>query len=510
MAKQSPEKLLKRAEKAFEERDANRNLYEDCYEFYSPYKNTLTQQGKTFNKPTRQYSSIGQTCAMSFVNTIQRELTPPFTVWSMLKAGAGIPEEARQELNERLEKISEIFFGYLNSSNFAIASAEMYFEWGIGTGCLWFYEGNEEHPFNFVSSPISEMGISEGINGKVDYRCRRRQIKNNQLKTYWPKSTIPSTINMQTDGEKESEVTEHFYYDYEELIWRYDVCVKEECIFYTTHKEEICMTPRWAKTPANALGFGPMIMALADTKTENKLKEFLLRSAALDVAGVYTITSDGALNPNTLNLAPNTFIPVERNGGENGPTIDRLDTSSNVQLQEYIVTGLQDSIKKTLLDNRLPAETAQPKTAFEIAQRMREFQTDIGGAYGRGYFEFIQPLWKRGLAILARRGLIDLPDGFTVDNFFVQVNVMSPIAQTQQAEEVQRFVQAYQMVAMINPQMAQTRYKVEEIPAWLTEMMGTPSKLLRNPAEAAKLEEQMAQAAMQIEMGNQQPQGAAQ
>ena len=497
MAKLSAEKLNKKSEKAFDVRDANRNLYVDCYEIYCPYRNTLTQQGNSFNSPTRQYSSTSQISAASFVNTIQREFTPPFTMWSLLKAGAGVPKEAQAELNTKLEEISEIFFGYLNASNFATASTEMYFEWGIGTGCLWFYEGDEQNPFNFVSSPISEMGILEAPNGKVDYRCRKRPVKNNEIKILWPQAKLPDDIDLKS--EKETDVIEHFYYDYQDLIWRYAVTIKDECIFDTTHSEEICFTPRWAKLPNNPMGYGVFLMALADAKTENKLKEFLLRSAALDCAGVYTVTSDGALNPNTLNLAPNTFIPVERNSGENGATIARLDTTANFQLQEYILNGLQDSIKKTLLDNRLPAETPQPKTAFEIAQRMREFQTDIGTAYGRGYFEFIQPLWKRGLSILARRGLIDLPEGFTIDNFFISINVVSPIAQTQQAEEVQRFMQQYQMVAMIDPNLAKTAYTVEDLPKWLTSMMGTPSKLLRNEVEAKQLQQQMAATAMQME-----------
>lgn len=493
MSKLSPEKLMERANKAFTDRDANRNLFTDCYDLYSPYRNTLSAQGPSFNTPTKQYDSTGQISAASFVNTMQREFTPPFTTWSVLKAGPGIPDDKKVALNSQLEKITEIFFAYLNSSNFSSASGEMYFELGIGTGCLWFHEGDEINPFNFIASPISEIGISEGKHGNVDFRTRRHKIKGGLLKEMWPKAEIPVNLDVQSNPQKEVEVTECFYYDYEELLWRYDVIIKDECIFYTTHLEEICFTPRWMKIPGNANGIGVFIHALADVKTQNKLKEFLLRSAALDVAGVYTITSDGAVNPNTLNIAPNTFIPVERNSGENGPTIQRLDTSANFQLQEYINNGLQDQIRKTLLDNRLPAETPQPKTAFEIAQRMREFQTDIGSAFGRLYFEFIIPMWKRGLSILVKRGLIELPTGFTIDNFFVQVQVVSPIAQTQQAEEVQRFMQSYEMVAMINPQLAMTSYKIEEIPKWLTEMTGTPTKLLRSEAEAEQMQQMIAQ-----------------
>lgn len=505
MAKAQPEKLLERAGKAFADRDANRNLFEDCYELYSPYRNTLSHQSPTLNKPTRQYDSTGQISAASFVNTLQREFTPPFTKWSILKAGPGVPEDKQPAINQQLEIISDIFFAYLNASNFATAAAEMYFEWGIGTGCLWFHEGDEVQPFNFITTPISQIGISEGKHGNVDFRVRRHPVKGRLLTEMWPKAKIPANLDIKNNPDKEVEVTECFYFDYEDLLWRYDVIIQKECIFYTMHDEEICFTPRWMKIPGFPYGVGPFVMALADVKTLNVLKEFLLRSAALDVAGVYTITSDGAMNPNTLNIAPNTFIPVERNSGENGPSIQRLDTSANFELQEYIANGLQDQIRKTLLDNRLPAETPQPKTAFEIAQRMREFQTDIGSAFGRGYFEYVQPVWKRGLTILMKRGLINLPKGFTIDNFFVQVQVVSPIAQTQQAEEVQRFMQSYQMISMINPTLAATSYKVEDLPKWLTEMTGTPSKLLRSEAEAGQMQDIIAKFAAEQAKAQMQP-----
>lgn len=495
MARAKPEKLIERATKAFSDRDANRNIFVDCYELYSPYRNTLTQSGGSFNTPTRQYDSTGQISAASFVNTMQREFTPPFTKWSKLVAGPGVPDEQRVGLNEALDKITDIFFSYLNSSNYATAKSESDFELGIGTKALWFYEGDESHPFNFVSSPISEMGICEGKHGNVDFRVRKYSIKASLIMEMWPKAELPNNIDPKT--EKLIEVMECFYYDYEELTWCYDVLIDKDVIYYTTHTEEICFTPRWLKIPGYSYGVGPFVFALADVKTLNKLKEFLLRGAALDIAGVYTVTGDGALNPNTLNIAPNTFIPVERNAGDNGPSIQRLDTTASFQLQEYIANGLQDQIRKTLLDNRLPAETPQPKTAFEIAQRMREFQTDIGAAYGRIFFEEIIPTWKRGLSILAKRGLIDLPDGFTVDNLFIQVQVISPIARTQQAEEIQSFMQSLQMVQAVNPALVLTRYKVEELPAWLMEMTGGPNKLLRDEVEAGEIEKLIAQFAAQ-------------
>lgn len=499
----SPAQLLTRAEKAFADRDMNRSVYDDCYELLSPHRNTLSKQGGTINTPTRQYDSTGQISAANFVNTLQREFTPPFTRWSKLEAGPGVPEEKRQELNETLEKITDQVFSYLNASNFSTASAEMYWEWGIGTGTLWLHEGDQENPFNFIATPTSQMGLSEGKFGTIDARFRRHTLKGSLLAPTWPKATLPSEIK----PDKDYSITECFCYDYEKLIWKYTVILdeKKSAILESEHLEEICFTPRWMKIPGQAWGVGPFVQGLADIKTLNVLKEFLLRGAALDVAGVYTIASDGGLNPNNVVIAPNTFIPVERNAGENGPTISRLDTGGNFQLQEFIANNLQDQIRKTLLDNRLPAETPQPKTAFEIAQRMKEFQVDIGSAYGRAMLEYIIPMWKRMLGILVRKGLIDLPDGFTVDNLFIQVSVTSPIAQIQKMEDLNKFVQGFQMVQMINPELALMGYEVESLPRWINEMVGAPANRIRTEAEQSQLQQVVAQMIIQQQQAAAQP-----
>lgn len=500
--------LIEKAEKAFSDRDSNRNIFDDCYEYYSPYRNTLNKVGGTFNTPSKQYDSTGQISAANFVNTLQREFTPPFTRWSMLQAGPGTPENVREGFNKQLEKITEQVFAYINASNFSTASAEMYWELGAGTGVLWLYEGDQEQPLNFVAAPVSQMGLLEGRYGTIDFRCRRHSMKGKIVLQTWPKAKISEEKQqeLKRESDKDHVVTECFYYDYELLAWKYCVILEnKEIIFEDIHKTEICFTPRWMKIPGFAWGIGPFVMALADVKTLNILKEFLLRGAALDIAGVYTITNDGGINPNTVNIAPNTFIPVERNGGENGPTIQRLETGGNFQLQEYIANNLQDQIRKTMLDNRLPAETPQPKTAFEIAERMKEFQVDIGSAYGRLMLEFIIPLWKRVLDILVRKGLINLPEDFNIENFFVQVQVTSSIAQVQKIDDLNRFMKGVSMIAQIRPELILTAYEIEKLPAWVNEMVGAPTKLLRSDAEREQMQQAVMQMIAQAQQAGQQP-----
>jgi len=521
MAQLDIERLLDRAKKGFSDRDMNRQTFEDCYEYMQPYRNTFSGQGQnngasgsgSFNKPSKQYDSTAMIAGANFVNTMQANFTPVFTRWAELKAGPGIPEKQRAKLNKELSKLTDLIFAYLNASNFATASAEMYFDWGIGTGSLWLFEGDENQPLNFIATPMSQMGLVEGRFGSVDSRFRQHKVKARLLKSTYPGCKLNNDLEtcVKDKPDEEVELIEACYYDYEQFVWHYEVIHEKSKhrLLHREYAEEICFTPRWLKIPGYAWGIGPFVLALLDVKTLNKVKEYMLRSAALNIFGVYTVASGGAFNPNTATLNPGSFIPVERNGGPNGPSIAALPRNGDFQMQDFLVRDLQDSIRKVMLDNRLPPETPQPKTAFEISQRIKEFQVNIGSAYGRAMFEFVQPLFKRIIAILNKKGLLQLPEGFAIDNFFVQVQVVSPIAQTQAMEDVQKLVNAMQIVGGVNPQLVLTAWEVEKLPQWLTEKTGAPAGLLRDPDDAQNLQTMIANIAAQQMAAQQAPaQGA--
>lgn len=501
--------VLERAKKAFSDRDLNRQIYEDCYEYYQPYKNTFSgSSDSSLNKPTKVYNSTGMISAANFVNNIQANFTPVFTRWAELKAGPGIPEKKRTAINKELSNITDLIFSYLNASNFSTATAEMYFDWGIGTGCLWLFEGDETSPLNFIASPMSQMGFLEGKFGTIDSRFREHKIKARLIKATYPQAKIGDDLAkvIRDNPDEDICLIEACYYDYEMFVWRYEVIHEKtkDRIVQMEFADEICFTPRWMKIPGQASGIGPFILALLDVKTLSKMSEFTLRAAALNIFGAYTVASGAVFNPNAATISPASFIPVERNGGPNGPTIAALPRSGDFQAQEFLMNDLRDNIRKTLLDNRMPEETPQPKTAFEIAQRIKEFQVNIGSAYGRAMFEFVQPLFKRIISILVKKGLLKLPDDFTLDNFFYMVHVVSPVAQAQAMEDVQKLTQVMQIVGGVNPALVPINFEIESLARWLTENTGAPAAMLRDERQAEEMQAMIAQMAA----GQMQQQGA--
>lgn len=496
MARVTVTRFKERFKKAKSEFDLNRSLYEDAYEYIMPFRNTFNRTDKTHNRPTVQYSSDQMISAVNFINSLQQDFTPMFTRWSELQAGPAIlDEELRMQTNEAFQEINETLTSYRNASNFTLATAEMYWDLGMGTGIMFILEGSEEQPINYVTTPLSKVAIEDGRFGEVSGLYREHEVKGSLIKAQWPSVVLPGELIKDIADKPDGIVNliEGFYFDYEELKWYQDlITVKDDHrILEKEFAEAPFVAPRWMKIPGIATGVGPFVFAMADYKTLNKMTEYMLQLAALNIFGVYTVASNAPFNPNTADIHPGAFIPVERNETRN-PSIAALPRAGDYQVQEFMMSGLRDQIRQTMLDNRLPPDSQPVKSAFEISERIKELQSNTGVSFGRLYFEFVLPLHKRELSILSRKGKITLPPNFTIDNFSVKVAVLSPIAFQQNLDDVNRFMQTFQMASAVSPEVAQMVYEIEKIPRWLNEKMGIPAKLLRDDVQFNEIKEKLA------------------
>lgn len=512
MARETSEKCLARASKAQTEMDANRGLFEDAYEYLMPFRNTYSNKGGTHNKNTKQYDSTGMIAANNFVNTMQSSFTPVFQKWAELVSGPSVPEDIKEEENKALQKISDKIQSFRNASNFYTATAEMYFDLGIGTGVLFILKGDAVKPFNYVAAPLSQVALEDGKNGEVSGLYRTHKVKARVIKAAWPGAKISKNLAqaIQDKPDDSLEFIEAFYYDYDEFKWYQDVIwtgEKDVRVYEDEFSEAPFVAPRWMKIPGFATGVGPFLMAMADYKTLNKMKELMLMLAALNVFGVYTVASNGTFNASTAQIKPAAFIPVERNGTQN-PSIAPLPRAGDFQIQEYMLQDLKEQIRQTMLDNRLPPEQDPVRTAYEIAERIKKLQTNIGAAFGRLFYEFVIPLHRREIAILQELKLIDVPAGFQVDNFLTEIKVVSPIAQTQAAEDVQKFTQAFQLTAGISPEIAMLTFDVENAGTWISETLGVDATLIRSKESRAALTKAVTQMMAQMQQQQAQQQQA--
>jgi hypothetical protein len=234
----------------------------------------------------------------------------------------------------------------------------------------------------------------------------------------------------------------------------------------------------------------------------NKAKEFVLKRAAMELAGAWAVTDDGVINPYTITISPGVVIPVGSNNNTN-PTLSRLDTGGSVELSLFAVETMQAAIKQAFF-NDLRDPNAAVRSATEVSLEARDLAKRIGSAYGRLQTEVLDPILKRVMAILVRRGKLD---PIVIDGKTVTIKYTSPLARAQDLEDIMNMRQAVEFTMMTAGQdMVQVGFKTDMFAEWATKKLGAPTELLRPQAER----DQMMDAAAQAEMAQMAPEGVAQ
>jgi hypothetical protein len=230
---------------------------------------------------------------------------------------------------------------------------------------------------------------------------------------------------------------------------------------------------------------------LPDIRTVNKVKQFILENAAIQMAGMYTAVDDGVFNPHTFRVAPGTVAPVSSNNSQN-PTLQALPRAGDIGLGGVILADLQDSIKKAFFSDPLGEVTDPVKSATEQMIRQQNMLKESGASFGRLKSELIEPLTTAIVDILSSRGLI--PE-MTVDGQEVTLRQESPLAKAEDLEDFQSSQTWFATVSQLPPEIVAGAVKVEDLPGYWADKLNVPISLIRDETEREEFAKKVTQAA---------------
>ena len=478
-------------------------LWRDCYRYTQPARDTIDNPAPGEEKGLDIFDSTGMVSSERCVNRMQSALFPIGMPFVKLEAGPGLPPQLRDQATKALEDISAVLHAAIFSSNFATASGEFLGDLLIGTGAMLVNKGTRDNPFQFVAVPPWQVALENGPWGSVwgVYRCHK-DIRADQVQFYWPRAKLPAGWADRLKNEPDLTITciEYCYYDPDATDWLYEVVLKDEGPEFLLPKPNRYrlaspwLITRWSKAANEVHGRGPVMQALPDIRTANKVVELVLMNASMAISGAYTVVDDGVINPATAVIAPGSMIPVARNQGHPmGASLMPLERSGNFDVSGLVLEDMRTSIKQALMDETLPPLSGPVRSATEIVERIRQLQVDIGPAFGRIMNELIQPLVQRCLVILEELDLITFP--VKVDGQAIKITVLSPLARSENVREVEGVVQALTLAGTLGPQVTAASYKVEDIPAWIGRKLGVPEELIRDETERVTFEQMVQQTA---------------
>lgn len=484
----TPEDVARRYRQAKERRATWESHWAECYDLALPQRDSAAGVATTpgEKKTDKLFDGTAPDAVDQLAASLLAQLTPPWARWFGLAAGRDTPPEDRDALGEELERIASQLQTHFDRSNFAVEMHQCYLDLvTAGTASLLIEEAKPGEPsaFRFTAVPLSQVVFEEGSSGRLDTTFRRWEMRARELRERFPGAEVPGAATGGADRDEaripviEAVVPDAHGFRYMAILEPgAGTSANTALLAEGRFRQSPFINFRWIKAPGEIYGRSPVMKALPDIKTANKVVELVLKNASIAVTGIWQADDDGVLNPATIRLAPGTIIP--KAVGSAGLT--PLEAPGRFDVSELVLNELRGRIRQALLVDKLGQIDSPRMTATEVLERAAEMARILGATFGRLQSELLTPLITRALAILARRGEIA---EVRIDGRIVQLDYRSPLARNQARQEANDTLAWLEAVRALGPEAMRT-VDAAAAARWLARAYGVPADLVTDPGAA--------------------------
>lgn len=471
---------------ARERRMAWEHLWRDCYDYALPMRGHGLSQAAFAgtNHAERLFDGTAPDAVEQLAASLLAELTPPWSRWFGLRPGHDVDPGDKDDLAEILDAAAARMQGHFDRSNFAVEIHQCFLDLvTTGTATLLF----EEAPvgcttaFRFTAIPAAEIYIDGDVNGRIERHYRVTTATLAEIRRRFASCAELIGIHADTGASPDLKLelleavsTRGNAFDYQAILPVQGDAVRTPLVLAEgVFEQSPFLTFRWMKGTGELYGRSPVMTALPDIKTANKVVELVLKNASIAATGIWLAEDDGVLNPANIRLVPGSIIP--KAAGSAGLT--PLQAPGRFDVSELVLSDLRSRIRHTLMADRLAQVSDRRMTATEVLERCAEMTRLLGAIYGRLQAELLTPLMGRALAILRRRG--EVPP-VALDGSIAEIHYRSPLARVQAREEIRNTLLWLETMGKLGGEAAQL-VDLAATASWLAETLGVPRDLLVRP-----------------------------
>ncbi|MBO4745503.1 MAG: phage tail protein, partial [Alphaproteobacteria bacterium] len=227
-------------------------------------------------------------------------LTPPESLWLNL-----VPESPE---SPNAEIATAALRANLNDSNFYTTIHQCYMDLvTLGTACLFMAESpiGASSAFSFTAIPMKDIAILPN----AVFHTASVSIADVMARypEWTPTREIADKLKKDSDF---SVLLVQSLVGTEFTAWL-DVGgdIENNIVSTGTFETNPYLIFRWAVSSGEQYGVGPILRALPDIKTANKVVELVLKNATIAVSGIWQADDDGVINLSNINLTPGAIIP---------------------------------------------------------------------------------------------------------------------------------------------------------------------------------------------------------
>jgi len=484
----TPEQVIRTYQNAKERRRLWESHWNECYDYALPLRSTRNQPGaKTADK---LFDGTAPDAVDQLAASLLANLTPPWSKWIGLMVGPDVQDEDIEAVTPKLDHIAETLQFHFDRSNFTIEIHQCFLDLvTAGTACLMLEESplGEASAFQFTAVPLFDVVFEDSAAGRLDGTLRRLELTPRELKKRYP--SAPSLgLENNTSHNKEDiriSVIEAVIPDDKGFAYMAvaeptggilnDVTMLAEGRFESSP----FINFRWLKAPGEIYGRSPVMKALPDIKTANKVVELILKNASIAVTGIWMAEDDGVLNPANIKLVPGAIIP--KAVGSKG--LIPLESPAKLDTSNIVLGDMRDRIRSALVVDKLGRVVGGKMSATEVLERASDTARALGATYGRLQSELLTPLVERAMSILRRRG--EIPP-ITLDGRTIDIDYRSPLARRQAKEDAQNTIMWISTIRDLGPQ-ASSIIDAKRTARWLARAFSVPDDLLLSDEDAAKV-----------------------
>jgi hypothetical protein len=444
----TPETVIKTYQRAKERRRAWEQHWRECYDFALPLRTQKNQFGGQSGAMSgartadKLFDGTAPDAVDQLAASLLSHLTPPWSRWVGLMPGAELSGDDAEAIAPKLETIAETIQSHFDRSNFTVEIHQCFLDLvTAGTACLMLEETplGESSAFRFTAVPMFDVVFEDSAQGKLDGTLRRLELTPGELQKRYPHAPLMSARNESGLDEIRIPVIEAVIPD--GIGYAY-VAVAEAAPGLTSDATVLAegrfetspfINFRWLKAPGEIYGRSPVMKALPDIKTANKVVELLLKNASINVTGIWMADDDGVLNPANIRLVPGAIIP--KAVGSKG--LQPLQSPGRMDLSNIVLEDLRSRIRSSLLMEKLGQVGSSTMSATEVLERSSDVARVLGATYGRLQSELLSPLIERAMAILGRRG--EIPS-VRIDGRQIDIDYRSPLAKRQARDDAQNAI----------------------------------------------------------------------
>ena len=475
--------------RSLNERAVWEQTWQECYEYAFPQRETVFSS--MTSKTNRLFDGTAPDAVDQLGAMMLSELTPPWMNWFTLSAGSEFSKEEQEKLAPTLDKMANALQTNFDRSNFAMEIHQCYLDLiTAGTACLMFEEApfGSASAFRFSAVPLSQLCLAEGPTGRLNHLFRAVQmdcdtfvqrfgdfvLTPEMMKAMYkdhPTLEVVECVEPKTDGTY--AYTAFLKPDCQPFSNKGDPVLLKEAIYETSP----FIAFRWLKAPGEVYGRSPVMKALPDIKTANKVVELILKNATIAVTGIWLAEDDGVLNPANIHLTPGAIIP--KAVGSKGLTA--LESPGKFDVSQLVIKDLREHIRHALLGDKLgQIENTGMMTATEVMERTDDMMLVLGATYGRLQSELLMPLIERAAAILRKRG--EIPDIF-IDGRYLKVAYQSGRAKKQAEQDANNGLKWLGEIAKLGDS-ALAEVDVPAFVKWLGQKLNIPETLFKREQKA--------------------------